>query len=105
MRVACHPAARRLETRAPQAPLLPLMANVTAAPVSEPDAIRALLVEQVTGRVRWRESMAALWELGVTDFVELGGKVVAPMVKRTVADATITSVMSMDDIEALLKTM
>ncbi len=87
------------------APLLPVIANVTAAPVSEPDAIRGLLVEQVTGRVRWRESMAALWELGVTEFAELGGKVVGPMVKRTATDANATSVIGMDDIEALLKVM
>lgn len=85
--------------------LTPLIANVTAAPVSEKWEIKRLLVEQVTGRVRWRESMAALWDLGVTDFVELGGKVVAPMVKRTVAAANTGSVISMDDIEALLKAM
>lgn len=87
------------------APLLPIIANVTAAAVSDPDSIRRLLVEQVTGRVRWRESMAALWDAGVTGFVEVGGKVVAPMVKRTVADATTSSIISMDDIEALLKAM
>lgn len=86
-------------------PMLPVLANVTAAPVTEPDAIRTLLVDQVTGRVRWRESMAALWDLGVTDFVEMGGKVVAPMVKRTVPDATTVSVITMDDIEALLKAL
>jgi len=55
--------------------------------------------------VRWRESVAALWEAGVTDFVEFGGKVLAPMVKRIAPDATITSVISMDDIEALLKSI
>jgi [acyl-carrier-protein] S-malonyltransferase len=84
------------------APLVPLYANVLAAPISVPDEIRARLVEQVTGRVRWRETIAALWEAGVTDFVELGGKVLAPMVKRTAPDAQATSVVSMDDIEALL---
>lgn len=88
-----------------QSPLVPLMANVTAQPVSEKWEIVRLLVEQVTGRVRWRESMAALWDLGVTDYVELGGKVVAPMVKRTVAEASTTSVVTMDDIEALLKAL
>ncbi|MDF0541464.1 ACP S-malonyltransferase [Sphingobium sp. H39-3-25] len=84
------------------APLLPVYANVLAAPIAEPDEIRARLVEQVTGRVRWRESIAAMWDAGVTDFVELGGKVVGPMVKRIAPDATVTSVMTMDDIEALL---
>ncbi|MES2753658.1 MAG: ACP S-malonyltransferase, partial [Pseudomonadota bacterium] len=62
------------------APLVPVFANVTAAQVSDPDTIRALLVEQVTGMVRWRESVLAMWEAGVTDFVELGGKVLGPMV-------------------------
>lgn len=84
------------------APLLPVYANVLAAPIAAPDDIRARLVEQVTGRVRWRESVAAMWEAGVTDFVELGGKVLGPMVKRIAPDATVTSVVSMDDIEALL---
>ena len=84
------------------APLLPVYANVLAAPIATPDDIRARLVEQVTGRVRWRESVAAMWDAGVTDFVELGGKVLGPMVKRIAPDATVTSVVTMDDIEALL---
>jgi [acyl-carrier-protein] S-malonyltransferase len=88
-----------------QSPLIPLIANVTARPVSEKWEIIRLLVEQVTGRVRWRESMATLWDVGVTDFVELGGKVVAPMVKRTAPDAATASVIGMDDIEALLTVM
>jgi [acyl-carrier-protein] S-malonyltransferase len=88
-----------------QSPLIPLIANVTAQPVSEKWEIIRLLVEQVTGRVRWRESMATLWDVGVTDFVELGGKVVAPMVKRTAPDAATASVIGMDDIEALLTVM
>lgn len=88
-----------------QAPLVPVFANVTAAPVADPAVIRALLVEQVTGMVRWRESIAAMWAAGVTDYVELGGKVLGPMVKRTAPDATTTSVITMDDIEALLKAL
>ncbi|MGD9810106.1 MAG: ACP S-malonyltransferase [Sphingobium sp.] len=84
------------------APLLPVYANVLAAPIAAPDDIRVRLVEQVTGRVRWRESVTAMWDAGVTDFVELGGKVLGPMVKRIAPDATVTSVVSMDDIEALL---
>lgn len=84
------------------APLLPVYANVLAAPIASPDDIRARLVEQVTGRVRWRESVAAMWDAGVTDFVELGGKVLGPMVKRIAPDANVTSVVTMDDIEALL---
>jgi [acyl-carrier-protein] S-malonyltransferase len=84
-----------------RAPLVPLYANVTAAPVADPDTIRRLLVEQVTGTVRWRESILAMAEAGVSQFVEFGGKVVGPMVKRITPDATPTSVVSMADIEAL----
>ena len=87
------------------APLLPVYANVLAAPIADPDEIRARLVEQVTGRVRWRESVAAMWEAGVTEFVELGGKVLGPMVKRIAPDATVRSVVTMDDIEAALASL
>lgn len=86
-----------------QAPLVPVYANVTAAPVADPATIVSLLVEQVTGMVRWRESVLAMVAGGVHDFVEIGGKVLGPMVKRTAPDATATSVVTMDDIEALLK--
>ncbi|HEX4737809.1 MAG TPA: ACP S-malonyltransferase [Allosphingosinicella sp.] len=85
------------------APALPVYANVTAAPVSDPAEIRRLLVEQVTGMVRWRESVAAMAAAGVTHFVEFGGKVLSPMVKRIAPDAQTTSVVTMDDIEALAK--
>ena len=84
------------------APLVPVYANVDAAPVSDPGAIRHSLVQQVTGRVRWRESVLAMQAAGVTEFVEFGAKVLGPMVKRIAPDATVTSVMSMDDIEALI---
>ncbi|WP_230770089.1 ACP S-malonyltransferase [Sphingomonas sp. Leaf4] len=84
------------------APLVPLYANVTAAPVADADTIRRLLVEQVTGMVRWRESVLAMQDVGVTDFVELGGKVLGTMVKRIAPDATVTSVTTMADIEALV---
>jgi len=84
-----------------RAPLVPVYANVTAAPVADPDTIRALLVEQVTGTVRWRESILAMAEAGVTHFVEFGGKVVGPMVKRIAPDAAAASIVSMADVEAL----
>ena len=84
------------------APLLPVYANVLAAPIADPQEIKTRLVDQVTGRVRWRESVAAMWEAGVTDFVELGGKVLGPMIKRIAPDATVRSVIMMDDIEAAL---
>jgi [acyl-carrier-protein] S-malonyltransferase len=102
-----EPAARAMEQALGEAdmkaPVVPVYANVSAAPVRDPEAIRRLLVEQVTARVRWRESVAAMAEAGVSHFVELGGKVLSPMVKRIAPDATTTSVVSMDDIEALLK--
>ncbi|NML04834.1 ACP S-malonyltransferase [Sphingomonas sp. G-3-2-10] len=88
-----------------QAPLVPVYANVTAAPVSDPATIRTLLVEQVTGMVRWRESVAAMFAADVTEFVELGGKVLGGMVKRISPDATVTSVVSMEDIENLAKSL
>jgi [acyl-carrier-protein] S-malonyltransferase len=86
-----------------RAPAVPLYANVTAAPVEDPDEIRRLLVQQITGMVRWRESVAAMFDAGVTHFVELGGKVLGPMVKRIAPDATVTSVVTPDDIDALVK--
>jgi [acyl-carrier-protein] S-malonyltransferase len=82
---------------------LPLYANVTAAVVSDPDTERRLLVEQVTGRVRWRESVIAMKEAGIARFAELGGKVLGPMIGRTVEDVNVTSVVTMADIEALAK--
>ena len=83
------------------APLVPLIANVTAAPVSDPDEIRKRLVEQVTGTVRWRESVAYLASQGVTNFLELGtGKVLAGLVKRIAEGVTATSISSPDDIAA-----
>lgn len=86
------------------APYVPVFANVLAAPVSEPDQVRKLLVEQVTGRVRWRESAIAMRDAGVTHFYEFGGKVLSPMVKRSAGDeVATTSIISMDDIEAALK--
>ena len=85
------------------APVVPVYANVTASPEYDPDAIRRLLVDQVTGMVRWRESVAAMAAAGVEEFVELGGKVLGPMVKRIAPDAKVTSVVSMDDIEALAR--
>jgi [acyl-carrier-protein] S-malonyltransferase len=87
------------------APLVPVFANVTAEPVSDPDTIRRLLVEQVTGMVRWRESVLAMTAAGVERYAEFGGKVLAPMVKRISPDVEAISVITMDDIEALAKTL
>ena len=84
------------------APLVPLYCNVDAAAIADPHAIRFALVEQVTGMVRWRESVLAMAAAGVTHFVEFGGKVLSPMVKRIAPDVEATSVVTMDDIEALV---
>ncbi|KQM99926.1 MULTISPECIES: ACP S-malonyltransferase [Sphingomonas] len=88
-----------------RAPLVPVFANVDAVSVANPGAIRHLLVQQVTGMVRWRESVLAMHAAGVGRFVEFGGKVLAPMVKRTAPDAETTSVITMDDIEDFVKKM
>ena len=86
-----------------QEPAAPVFANVTAQPESDPDTIRNQLVEQVTGMVRWRESVVNMFDAGVDEFVELGGKVLGPMVKRIVPDAKVTSVVTIEDVEALAK--
>jgi [acyl-carrier-protein] S-malonyltransferase len=85
------------------APALPLYANVTAQAVADPATIRNQLVEQVTGMVRWRESIANMAASGVDEFVELGGKVLGPMVKRISPDAKVTSLVAIEDIEAIAK--
>jgi [acyl-carrier-protein] S-malonyltransferase len=82
---------------------LPLYANVTAAEVTTPGQERRLLVDQVTGRVRWRESVLAMKAAGVDHFVEVGGRVLGPMVSRTVDEVTVSHIVSMADIEALAK--
>jgi len=87
-------------------PVVPLVANVTAAPVGEPDRIRELLVEQVTGLVRWRESVLAMKELGVDTLVELGaGKVLSGLARRIDRELNALSVSDPAGIEAFLKTL
>ena len=103
MEPAAQAMAEALGRTPPGALRLPLYANVTAAPVTDRGEIARLLVEQVTGRVRWRESVAAMHAAGVEEFVELGGKVLGPMIGRTAPDAKATSVVTMSDIEALAR--
>jgi [acyl-carrier-protein] S-malonyltransferase len=86
-----------------EAPAVPLFANVTAEAATDPDAIRNQLVDQVTGMVRWRESVANMAAAGVEEFVELGGKVLGAMVKRIAPDAKVISVLTIEDVEALAK--
>ena len=89
------------------APRAPLVANVTARPTLDPEAIRRMLVEQVTGRVRWRESM--LWlagEGGVTRFAEAGaGKVLSGMAKRIAPDAETIALNTPSDLETFAKSL
>jgi [acyl-carrier-protein] S-malonyltransferase len=88
-------------------PRAPLVANVSAQPTNDPEAIRRMLVEQVTGRVRWRESM--LWmagDGGVTRFAEAGaGKVLSGMAKRIAPDAEATPLNGPGDLEAFAKSI
>ena len=84
---------------------VPLFANVTASVVTDPAEVQRLLVEQVTGRVRWRESAIAMREAGVETFVELGGKVLGPMIKRSAGEVEVISAVTMAEIEELTKTL
>ena len=103
MQPAADAMAQALGKTPPGALTVPVFANVTASPVTDPAEVARLLVEQVTGRVRWRESVIAMQAAGVDSFIELGGKVLGPMIGRCVSDVTVTSVVGMADIEALAK--
>lgn len=105
MQHAADAMAEALAKTPPAALRLPLFANVTATMVGDPAEIQKLLVEQVTGRVRWRESAIAMKAAGVEEFIEMGGKVLGPMISRTVDEVNVTSVVTMADIEALAKVL
>lgn len=82
-------------------PVVPVIANVLAAPVSEPEGIRNLLVEQVTGAVRWRESVASMGSLGITQMVEIGtGKVLTGLARRIDRALETANIQEPADIEA-----
>ena len=105
MQPAADEMAQALASATIIAPRAPVVANVTARPTLDPEEIRRLLVEQVTGRVRWRESM--IWlagEGGVTRFAEAGaGKVLSGMAKRIAPDAEATPLNTPADLEAFAK--
>lgn len=106
MAPAADAMAAALAETAPRMPIVPLVANVTAQKVTDPAAIRELLVEQVTATVRWRECMQTMLAEGVDTFVELGaGKVLSGIVKRVAPEATGLSAGSPAEIEALLKAL
>lgn len=84
-------------------PVVPVVANVLAEPISDPEEIKKRLVEQVTGTVRWRESVLKMSELGVGDFYEIGaGKVLTGLIKRILKDANAVSVGSPADVDEAL---
>lgn len=103
MQPAADRMAEALAETPPSAFSLPVYANVTAAKVTDPAEEQRLLVEQVTGRVRWRESVLAMRADGVGQFVELGGKVLGPMVGRIDKEASTVSLITMEDIENFAK--
>lgn len=81
-------------------PALPVVTNVNAKPEDDPSILRDLLVRQVTGRVRWRESLISMAEQGVTRFIELGtGKVLTGLVKRTLPDVEAFNIDTADDMD------
>jgi [acyl-carrier-protein] S-malonyltransferase len=104
MQPAADVMAEALAAVAMKAPVVPVIANVIAAPVQDPDEIRKFLVAQVTGTVRWRESVLAMKGLGVDTLVEAGtGKVLAGLVKRIDKEISAVSLNTPADIEAFLK--
>jgi [acyl-carrier-protein] S-malonyltransferase len=107
MQPAADEMAEALAGAAIAAPRAPVVANVTARPVHDPEQIRRLLVEQVTGRVRWRESVQWMaGEGGVSRFAEAGaGKVLTGMVKRLAPDAEALALNAPADLEAFAKTL
>jgi [acyl-carrier-protein] S-malonyltransferase len=106
MEPAAEAMAEALETTPPRAPIVPLIANVSALKATDPAEITDLLVRQVTALVRWRECVNAMVALGVDSFVELGaGKVLSGLVRRIVPDAATASAATPADVEALLKVL
>jgi [acyl-carrier-protein] S-malonyltransferase len=106
MAPAADAMAEALRASPPVAPVVPVVANVTAAKTSDPNEIIDLLVKQVTATVRWRECMLAMAALGVDSFVELGaGKVLSGLVKRIAPEASGANAGTPAEIEALLKVL
>ncbi len=87
------------------APSVPVVTNVSAEAVSDPETLRAQLVEQITGKVRWRESVDFIHTRGVDRFVEAGAKVLTPMIKRHIKEAEGVALVQPDHLEAFAETM
>ncbi|NHN84567.1 ACP S-malonyltransferase [Acetobacter musti] len=106
MRPAADEMAEALDRADIREPVVPVVANVTAAKVTSPDAIRDLLVRQICGTVRWRESVAAMTTMGIDSFVELGaGKVLTGLIRRIAPDAKTQAVGTVPDIETFLQSL
>lgn len=105
MEPAAEAMAQALSDAPPANPTIPLYANVTASKVTSGEEEHELLVQQVTGRVRWRESVAAMQADGIGQVVELGGKVLSPMVKKIAGDVEAMSLITMEDLEAFAKSL
>jgi [acyl-carrier-protein] S-malonyltransferase len=106
MAPAADAMAESLETTPPGAPLVPLVANVSAKRESDPQRIRDLLIQQVTATVRWRECVSAMTDMGVDRFIELGaGKVLTGLIKRIEPDALGLAAGTPAEIEAVLKSL
>ena len=104
MAPAAKAMAEALEHCPPRAPVVPVVANVSATKTMSPAEIRAQLIQQVTATVRWRESVLAMAAIGINSFVELGGgRVLAGLVKRIAPEAAANSAATPTEIEALLK--
>jgi [acyl-carrier-protein] S-malonyltransferase len=102
------PAAREMEAKLAEitivAPSLPVIANVTVKPTIDPEEIRRLLAEQITGRVRWRETVESMPGLGVTRLIEAGtGKALTGMAKRITKNVEPISLETPQEIETFLK--
>jgi [acyl-carrier-protein] S-malonyltransferase len=106
MAPAADAMAEALERAEIAAPVVPVVANVTAAKATAPDEIRRLLVQQVTATVRWRECIAAMAGMGIARFVELGaGKVLTGLMKRNAPEAQASAIGTPADVEAFLKSL
>ena len=106
MQAAADVMATELAKTTISVPQVPVVANVTAQSVRDPELIRRLLIEQVTGLVRWRESVQHLKGEGIEEIVEIGaGKVLAGLVRRIDKDVAVRSIGTPADVETFLKTL
>jgi [acyl-carrier-protein] S-malonyltransferase len=106
MQPAADAMAQALQGVEIKVPCVPIVANVLAAPISDPADIRLRLVQQVTGTVRWRESVLTMADGGITDVYEIGsGKVLAGLAKRIVPSLRATSIGTPQDMAAALPTL